>query len=448
MWEKQPMSAWTSSCRTANALVRGAAFLKASLEQSRLLRACGRVASLLLSSASNSYALALLRKHLPRLYPERAHKFFDRINAALPPMQVSPVHIFAVAYLLFISLGKMSVLSFSFVVLFLLCFAFAFRSASRINTSVVAFEGASTKLGISVLLISLIAICLDLNRAYDIPLLVPQARLKLSVAYTYVATFLVPAGVLLAAQAGKMHTSRRLSAREARAYTLSIAIAVTFLISLLGYRTQTVVSLLAFTYVMHRYRLIGRAEILAVLGAALLTAAGLGYYRAASLGSHTGLAGVIERRVELTIALYDYAVSSLHKAGAWSLLFGRYGGDIALATFSSFLPFLPGYSLGPRTIVARDFGVTGVSLTSTLLGTVSLDLGLAGVVFFALALGSILGALYALTKYEDSALAAALFGTCYAYLLVGIETGLVDINVFALYSFAAFVALASAGGRG
>ena len=73
----------------------------------------------------------------------------------------------------------------------------------------------------------------------------------------------------------------------------------------------------------------------------------------------------------------------------------------------------------------------------------TLDLGVVGVVIFALALGGILGATCALARRTGSALATALYGVCFAYLLAGIETGLVDFNVFVLYSSAAFLAIAS-----
>jgi oligosaccharide repeat unit polymerase len=431
-----------SSCRLVGVVEKATLFLAASLERSLVLRAIGTGAAFIEKSFQHS-TLSALAEHLLRLYPARVYAVVDRVNMALPRAELSPALLFPITYLLFLSLGKMSLLSFSLVVLFLISFVLAFSLASRIEVERVAFEKSSLKLGLMMLLISLLALCLDLYRAYDVPLLEPQARVKLSVAYTYLATFLVPGAVLLAALLGKQYIKGRLSTREARVYTFAIALTTIFLVSLLGYRTQSVVSLLAFTFVMHRYRIIGMAEILAALAGVLLAVTALGYYRALVMGSEVSFMEVIGRRVELTITLYDYTVNNLHSAGVTTLLFGYYRGDIALATFSSFLDFVPGFSLGPRTIVARNFGVTGVSLTSTLLGTVSLDLGVVGVVTFALALGSILGAAYALAKRTSSALATALYSVCFAYLLVGIETGLVDFNVFVLYSFTAFVALAS-----
>jgi len=403
-------------------LGRGVAFVEVSFSCSRLRR------------------LILL---LERLYPARVYSLVDRLNTAIPLPGASPPVLFALAYLLFLSLGSVSLLSFSLVVLFLLVFHLSFRLASGIRARRLPLERHAGRLGVALLLLSLLALCLDLYRAYTVPLLDPQARLKLSVAYTYAATFLVPGGVLIAAVIGRSFSAGRLPLQRARTYSFLLAAAVIFMISLLGYRTQSVVSLLAFAIVMHRYRIIGTAEVLLALGGVLLSVALVGYYRAAAMGSDTGIVDAVAGRAALTLMLYDYVVGTLYQKGL--LLTGYYRGEVALATFSSFLDFVPGYTLGPRTIVAGSFGVTGVSLTSTLLGTVVLDLGAPGVVLFALALGAVLGATHALS-WQGSTLASALFATCFAYLIVGIETGLVDFNVFVLYGSAAFLTLASVAG--
>ena len=436
------MSALVNSSRLVSFVKKATLFLGASLEGSLILRIAGMGAAFV----ERSFRFSLLRRLAPvllRLYPARVYAVVDRVNARLPQAELSPVLLFPIAYLAFLSLGKISLLSFSVVVASLISFIVAFSLASRVRVGRVAFEEHALKLGVALFLLSLLALCLDLYRAYKVPLLEPQARVKLSVAYTYLATFLVPGGVLFASLLGKQYLAGRLSLREVRVYAVAIAVATVFLITLLGYRTQSVVSILAFTFVMHRYRMIGMAEITAAVGGALLAVAALGYYRALVIGSGVGVFEVIAKRVDLTLTLYDFTVRSLYEAGARSFLFGHYHGDIALATFSSFLNFVPGLSLGPRTIVARDFGVTGVSLTSTLLGTVTLDMGLIGAITFTFTLGLILGAVYTLMKQTGSALATALFSICFAYLLAGIETGLVDFNVFVLYALTAFVALAS-----
>jgi uncharacterized membrane protein len=84
--------------------------------------------------------------------------------------------------------------------------------------------------------------------------------------------------------------------------------------------------------------------------------------------------------------------------------------------------------------VARLFGITGISVTSTMLGTIVLDLGIIGVVLFMFLLGHVLGTAYGASK-TGSAMAMGVYSVLLAYSLVGIETGLVDFNVLMMFLF-------------
>lgn len=235
---------------------------------------------------------------------------------------------------------------------------------------------------------------------------------------------------------------------EARIKVLLLALLTTFLVSLLGFRTQTLVSLLAFALLMYRYSLIGNVEVLGTLGLALAAVSGLGFYRAAQTGYSVGFLEVVGKRIGLTVSIFDYIATELYNSGLEVMLTGVYQGKIALATFSSFLGFIPGPHLGPRTIVAREFGVEGVTLTSTLLGPVALDWGLVGVCVFTLLLGMVIGMAFHNSRASASPFSTAFFCILFAYLLTGIETGLVDFNVFLLFALSALISLASVKGGG
>jgi uncharacterized membrane protein len=78
-------------------------------------------------------------------------------------------------------------------------------------------------------------------------------------------------------------------------------------------------------------------------------------------------------------------------------------------------------------------GVQNISMTSTLYGTVVLDFGIPGIIGFSLILGLIIGMAYKAMKATGSALATTIFAFLFAYTLVGVETGLVDFNVFMFF---------------
>ncbi len=162
--------------------------------------------------------------------------------------------------------------------------------------------------------------------------------------------------------------------------------------------------------------------ILALLGIIFV-----GYSRAILQGSPIGPLQDIGARVGLTLSVYDYLVKRF-------MPFGANKGYTFLASFSSFIPGIPGPRLGPRTIVAQLFGVTGISMTSTLLGTIVLDLGIIGIILFMLILGQILGTAHGAAKGGGS-MGIGAYSVLLAYTLVGIETGLVDFNVLMMFLF-------------
>ncbi|MDI6655389.1 MAG: hypothetical protein QME59_05825, partial [Candidatus Hydrothermarchaeota archaeon] len=184
-------------------------------------------------------------------------------------------------------------------------------------------------------------------------------------------------------------------------------------------------------------RILGITEILASFFAALFSISFLGYYRALSQGAMVGFFEVIGKRIGLTLGVYDYLINRF-----W--VFGANHGTVFLATFSSLFSFVPGPRLGPRTMVASIFGVREVSITSTLLGTVVLDFGIPGVIAFTLVLGFVVGAAYHAMKQTRSYLATMIFSFLLAYVLVGIETGLVDFNVAMFFITSFLILLASA----
>jgi oligosaccharide repeat unit polymerase len=211
-----------------------------------------------------------------------------------------------------------------------------------------------------------------------------------------------------------------------------------FLIGLLGFRTQIIVAILGCGIALYLMRIIGITEVLSAFFLALLAISSVGYLRAAREGTSIGFFEILGKRAGLTLSVYDTLVSRF-----W--VFGVNRGTVAWATFSSFFSFLPGSRLGPRTIVARIFGVRDISVTSTLYGTVVLDFGIPGILVFSLILGFIIGMAYHAWKKTESPLAVGIYAFLLAYVLVGVETGLVDLNVFLYFAAGALILWRSRG---
>ncbi len=403
-------------------------FLKGSLERSRSLAFLLSFLGFLERAFYKSMVFHGVSR-LTRLYPRRLWGAFDALSSRMEGSWLAgvgifnPLFVFPFVFLAFLSISayRISNLAMASILIGIAAFMYGAWVSRKANFKGVYLEEVSGKLAFFLLTFGASFLILDLLYVDSIPLLDPLARRYLSVPYTMIASLTVPGGILAIALIGSRLRKGEMSLGDARVYAVLVALAVTFLMSLLGYRTQMLVALLGCVMAMYYSRIVGTAEISLAFFASLLGVSAFGYLRAVEEGSSIAFFEIIRKRVGLTLNVYDWVVNRF-----W--FFGVNRGSVALATFSSFLP-IPGPRLGPRTIVARMFGITGISMTSTLFGTIVLDFGIPGVVVFAFFLGLVLGLAYRAVQQTKSPLAIAVFSLLMAYTLVGIETGLVDFNV-------------------
>ncbi len=369
------------------------------------------------------------------LYPRRVWGIFEYVNPRLKSTFdiFHPLFIFPLVFAGFIAISsyRVSNLALASILIGIGFFSLGVLASRRFKFRELAIEANLERFTAFLLLVGITSLIYDVMQTGSIPLLDPAARRQLSVPYTMLASLTVPGGILLISLLGKRHQRDELSIAEARVYALITMLIITALMSLLGYRTQIIVSLLGSAIAMYYSRLIGKSEILLSFILAFIAISAFGYYRALAQGSSVEFLDIIGKRVGLTLSIYDALVERF-----WA--FGANKGTVFLATISSFLSFVPGPRLGPRTIVAQIYGVKDVSITSTLYGTVVLDFGIPGIALFSLLLGFVLGTAYMAVKQTRGALSVGIFSLLLAYALVGIETGLVDFNV-AVFFFAGFL---------
>src|SRR3990172_3989739 len=405
---------------------------KGALLESRTNQLLQWSISFLEGSISDSRLIKSVYQVLIVLYPQRLYEALDRLNGRqqsyLSKNIFSPILIFHLVYALFISLSdyRISNLALATVGSGLFFFFAAFK-LSNFTFREIKLNEDTKRVGIFFFAIGLLFLLFDLFTVQSIPLFNPSARSRLVVLYTMIAQLIPPGGVFLIAFLGEKHRKGELDRKKARVYAFSVFFASLILISTLGFRTQIIVTLLGSFIAMYLTGLVGFVEVLITFALAAFGIVFLGYVRAVIQGSPIGFFDDMRARVGLTMSVYDFLVRRF-------MPFGANKGYTFLASFSSFIPGLPGPRLGPRTIVARLFEITGVSVTSTLLGTVVLDLGIIGVVMFMFALGHILGAAYRAAK-TGFAMGVGIYSVLLAYSLVGIETGLVDFNVLMMFFF-------------
>jgi oligosaccharide repeat unit polymerase len=393
-------------------------------------------------STIDSKVIGVVYSFLDLIYPKKMFKFLDMANkkqqSLISKNILSPVVIFPIIYLLFVSISNYRLSNSALMSIgtglffFYLGFRFSAYSFKRIN-----LNNRTKSVGIFFFSVGLIFLLADLLSAGSVPLFNPSARSRLVVIYTMIAQLLPPGGILLIAFFGEQYRKGKLDLKTARIRSFLIFFANLILISTLGFRTQINITLLGSFIAMYLTGLVGFVEVVLSLALAAFGIISLGYFRAVIQGSPIGFFEVISARIGLTLSVYDYMVKRF-------MPFGANKGYTLLASFSSFIPGIPGPRLGPRTIVARLFGITGISVTSTLLGTIVLDFGIAGVILFMSILGHVLGTAYKAAKAGFS-LGVGIYSVLLAYTLVGIETGLVDFNVLMMFLFGYLLLRSSAG---
>jgi oligosaccharide repeat unit polymerase len=404
--------------------------LKDSIRDSKTAWLLWDLEGFLEKSATDSIIFKGLFFLLNLLYPKKLYRIIDANNhkqrSFLSKNIFSPVVIFPLIYLLFISLSDYRLSNLALITVGIgLLFFYLGTKMSYFSSSEIKLNRYTKSIGASLFTIGFVFLSVDLVSAGSIPLFDPAARSRLVVTYTMLAQLLPPGGILLISFFGEEYRKGKLGQTQARIYAFFVFFISILLISTLGFRTQIIVTLLGSFIAMYLTGLVGFMEVSLSLILAGFAVVSLGYYRAVVQGSPLGFFDVIAARIGLTMSVFDYLVKRF-------MPFGANKGYTLLATFSSLIPGLPGPRLGPRTIVARLFGIIGISVTSTLLGTIVLDLGIVGVVLFMLLLGHILGFAYSAAK-TGFALGVGVYSVFLAYTLVGIETGLVDFNVIMMF---------------
>lgn len=419
-----------------NSLIFLTKFFITAVEKSRTFGFAAKIAVFLENSFFNSKIHAFLPLLL-RLYPRRIWGIFDLANARIKSKIdiFNPIVIFPLVYLAFVSLSsyRPTNLGLFSIVVGIFFFAAGCRLSNRIKIKNTVLESGSGQVAILLLFIGVLALVYDLFQAGAVPLLKPAAKRHLNVTLTMLSMILVPGGILAISSIGRKMQQGKISLNEARVYSLAILLSTTFLIALLGYRTQIIVSLLGCSIAMHCSKVMGVTEVLASFFLAISSISLVGYTRSLAEGSSISLTDVLGSRIGLTLSIYDSLVNRF-------FFWGANHGTTLLATVSSFFHFIPGPRLGPRTIVARMYGVQDISMTSTLFGTVVLDFGIIGIMAFALLLGFVIGLSYYAMKNTKGAIPTGIFSLLLAYTIVGIETGLVDLIVF-IFFFTSFLIL-------
>jgi oligosaccharide repeat unit polymerase len=306
---------------------------------------------------------------------------------------------------------SISLISLSFVVLCLLMFfvgeLLGIRSFGR--KVVKKSLPQALKIAYWMYAVSIVSLHLNFYASGGIPLLQPAIRQFMNPLLTTLSFLIVPAALLLMVGYSE-HSKSKIRMLAIFAVTL-------FLISLTGFRTEVMVFLFSTLLVLRYTGIVSTKQVMQLGILAVLFFFALTLLRTGSFDSN---------RISSTVSAYDFVVSQ-------SDLTGYTKGFVQFADFIDIFSSLPIY--GGRTLISSLIGVrSGVSTTSMLYGPPYADFGFVGSLIF-LFFGWVLGFGYkAASKGSGYAI---LHSLVLVFLLIGIETGIVDLIVW-LYFIAAF----------
>ena len=286
-------------------------------------------------------------------------------------------------------------------------------------------------IGFCLTLVSIVFFFISIASVGGIPLLKPSIRYLLKPIFTMPVFLIIPGTCLIASAYLKDFQNEKITRSQARfRFLFLLAIDCAFLL-LLGYRTPLLAAFLIIIIIGFYGNIVSLWEVIvgALIGIGAII--GIGYFR--SLG-------------EMTITSSTNPISTLQSRADFTLhvlnLLDFIGGNFGLTHGHMLASSIPGSDLGPRMMVGKLIAWrTEVTVTPTLIGQMVVDFGKAGVFFGMLLLGSILGIGFKIMQNTKNYFYIGIYSLILTYSILGIETGILDIQVILYFAIALFIYL-------
>ena len=286
-------------------------------------------------------------------------------------------------------------------------------------------------IGFCLMLVSIVFFFICIASVGGIPLLKPSIRYLLKPALTMPVFLIIPATCLIASAYLKDFQDEKITRSQARfRFILLLAIDCAFLL-LLGYRTPLLAAFLIIIIMGFCGNIVSLWEVVvgAVIGVGAIV--GIGYFR--SLGEMT-----ITSSTSPLYSLQSRADFTLHVLNLLDFIGGNFGVTHGHMLASS----IPGSDLGPRMMVGKLIAWrTEVTVTPSLIGQMVADFGKVGVFVEMLILGFILGIGFKTMKITGNYFYIGIYALILTYSILGIETGILDIQVLVYFAVAIFIYL-------
>ena len=372
-----------------------------------------------------------------KLYPSENFLNFLNKNRILKNHIFNPlIVLFIFAIFLLLALNSVST---SLAITLMLAFAGFFIGSAVIpryflndTRNILEFKRRDMySIGFCLILISIVFFFVSIASVGGIPLLKPSIRYLLKPVLTMPVFLIIPGTCLVASSYLKDYQDEKITRSQARFRFIFLLAMDCALLLLLGYRTPLLAAFLVIIIIGFYGNIVSLWEV--VIGALVGVGAiiGIGYFR--SLG-------------ELTITSSTSPIYSLQTRADFTLhvlnLLDFIGGNFGVTHGHMLASSIPGSDLGPRMMVGKLIAWrTEVTITPTLIGQMVVDFGKVGVFVEMTILGFILGIGFKLMQKTKNYFYIGIYSLILTYTILGVETGLLDIQVLVYFAIAIFVYL-------
>ena len=372
-----------------------------------------------------------------KLYPSENFLNFLNKNRILKNHIFNPlIVLFIFAIFLLLALNSVST---SLAITLMLAFAGFFIGSAVIpryflndTRNILEFKRRDMySIGFCLILISIVFFFVSIASVGGIPLLKPSIRYLLKPILTMPVFLIIPGTCLVASSYLKDYQDEKITRSQARFRFIFLLTMDCALLLLLGYRTPLLAAFLVIIIIGFYGNIVSLWEV--VIGALVGVGAiiGIGYFR--SLG-------------ELTITSSTSPIYSLQTRADFTLhvlnLLDFIGGNFGMTHGHMLASSIPGSDLGPRMMVGKLIAWrTEVTITPTLIGQMVVDFGKVGVFVEMTILGFILGIGFKLMQKTKNYFYIGIYSLILTYTILGVETGLLDIQVLVYFAIAILIYL-------
>ena len=378
-----------------------------------------------------------VNSYFKRFYPSENFLSFLNKNVILKKHIFNPlIVLFLFALFLLLSLNKPSIsLTITLLIGFIAFFigsAILPKYLIKDSVNIIQFKRKDIySIGFCLILISIVFFFISVASVGGIPLLKPSFRYLLKPALTMPVFLIIPGTCMVASVYLKDFQDKKITRSQARfRFLLLLAIDCAFLL-LLGYRTPLLATFLIIIIIGFYGNIVSLWEV--VIGALIGIGAiiGIGYFR--SLGEMT-----ITSSTSPIYSLQSRADFTLHVLNLLDFIGGNFGITHGKLLASS----IPGSDLGPRMMVGKLIAWrTEVTVTPTLIGQMVVDFGKVGVFVEMCLLGLILGVGFKIMQITKNYFYIGIYSLILTYTILGIETGILDIQVLLYFAIAILIYL-------